>query len=112
MPSDDRTAETTDDQPSTEMPSESEASAATEVSAESDTPEDLSLPEGFGEVPDDREGSRWGGYALAGLLAIVFLIGLVRVAYPNASILVIGTLLALFGVLIGVLAARGRLHES
>ncbi|WP_115865202.1 hypothetical protein [Halorussus litoreus] len=71
-----------------------------------------SVPEGFGEPPADDEGSRWGTYALAGLLAVVFLIGLVRISYPNLSILVIGTLLALFGLLVGVVAVWNRIRGS
>lgn len=73
---------------------------------------DRSLPEGFGEPAPDREASRWGGYALVGLLAVVFLVGLVRLTYPTASVMVIGTLLALFGVLVGALAAWTRFRES
>mgnify|MGYP000524117930 CR=1 FL=1 len=77
-----------------------------------DSSPDRTLPEGFGEPAPDREASRWGGYALAGLLAVVFLVGLVRLTYPTASVMVVGTLLALFGVFVGALAAWTRLRES
>ncbi|WP_135852204.1 hypothetical protein [Halorussus salinus] len=56
--------------------------------------------------PPERDGSRRGSYLLAGLLAAVFLLGLLRVVSPTAAALAVGSLLALFGVAVGLLAVR------
>jgi hypothetical protein len=69
-------------------------------------PEDSESPE---SAPPDREGSKWGGYALALLLVLVFLIGLLRLVYPRATGLLVGAVLALFGVFVALLAVRERL---
>lgn len=52
----------------------------------------------------ERDASRRGSYLLAGLLVAVFLLGLLRVVSPTAAALAVGSLLALFGVLVGLLA--------
>ena len=74
--------------------------------------DDPGVPEGFGEPAPDREGSRWAGYALAALLALVFLVGLVRLTAPNASKLLLATILSLFGLLVGLAAVRDRVRGS
>ncbi|UPW02269.1 hypothetical protein M0R88_09305 [Halorussus gelatinilyticus] len=57
-----------------------------------------------------RDASRRGSYALAGLLVAVFLLGLLRLVSPTAAALAVGSLLALFGVAVGLLAVREKVR--
>ena len=96
----DRTPESAEDGHSTEE---------TDVSPDSERPEDVTF-DLHGPPSEDREASKWGGYALAALLAVVFLVGLLRLIDPAGTGLLIGALLALFGLAIGALAVRQRLR--
>lgn len=96
-------------------PSRTDASAADSEAdtGASDRPEgaESANPGGATDAPD-REASRLGSYALAGLVLAVFLLGLLRLVSPTASGLAVGSLLALFGVAVGLLAVRDRVRGA
>jgi len=54
----------------------------------------------------ERDASPRGSYLLVALLVAVFVLGLLRVVSPTAAALAVGSLLALFGVAVGLLAVR------
>lgn len=98
MSSEDRVSESVADERSTEETDVSESGT------DGDATFDL-----HGPPSEDREGSKWASYALAGLLAVVFLVGILRVVDPAGTGLLIGAIGALFGLSIVVLAVRERM---
>ena len=86
------------------MPSENRDSEQSADRQRDDEPIDLHAP------PDeDREASKWGGYVLAALLLVVFLVGFLRVIDPAGTGLLLGAIGTLFGLAIVVLAFRERM---
>lgn len=79
-----------------------------------DTPssEDADDQSPHSDTDAERRLSQWTGYGLAILFVTVFVIAMFRPFYPIATVLVVGSILLLFSVLVGVLAVQERLREK